>query len=335
MRYSFWAIKREKYIWIAVWIVLVLVQGCAYHRPLPEEPFLNAYVAQGPEPSEAVRWAPVFIVHEYAERYNRIGRPTVRQEADKSQEVFVDPEYPTIYFMQRQFTTQRGSYTNLIYRIHFPEIPFSLIPFNLSAGDNVGLMTVITLDGKGHPVLVSTVHTCGCYKAIVPTNYLPQDAFPKDWTGRPLAVYGERLPAVLDFGQTPSPLLLIHLRPEVHRVMDIEIIPAEQLSSDRYHRFWMKMEAMDVLNRLPADDGTASFYYQKGLLKGHVKGAIKPWETLLMSWISMDLFVGMDKAYADPAVSGNPFYTSLKPWRRSDSNMWDFRRFLHYWGWRL
>jgi hypothetical protein len=44
----------------------------------------------------------------------------------------------------------------------------------------------------------------------------------------------------------------------------------------------------------------------------------------LLSLPSLDLFVGADKIYADPEVSGNPFYTSLKPLRRDDSNMWFF-----------
>jgi len=29
------------------------------------------------------------------------------------------------------------------------------------------------------------------------------------------------------------------------------------------------------------------------------------------------------------------FYTSLKPWRRHDSDMWPFADFLRYWGWHL
>jgi len=84
------------------------------------------------------------------------------------------------------------------------------------------------------------VHTCGCYKAIVPTNYLTQKAFPEDWTGQPLAVCGEQLPAMLNYAQAASPQLVIHLRPEVHRVMDLEIVPAQQLALDRYHllHYW-------------------------------------------------------------------------------------------------
>lgn len=67
-------------------------------------------------------------------------------------------------------------------------------------------------------------------------------------------------------------------------------------------------------------------------MQGHVKGAWKPWETLVLGLVSLDLLVGMDKAYGDP---WNLFYTSLKPWARQDSDTNDFPRFLKYWGWRL
>jgi hypothetical protein len=78
-----------------------------------------------------------------------------------------------------------------------------------------------------------------------------------------------------------------------------------------------------------------SFYHREGVAKGHVKGAFKPLETLFMGLISLDFFVGTDKVYGDPRKWDNPFYTSLKPWRRSDSDMWDFAGFLRYWGWKL
>jgi hypothetical protein len=92
---------------------------------------------------------------------------------------------------------------------------------------------------------------------------------------------------------------------------------------------------MNALTQLPSNSGTTSFFHDDGVLKGHVKGSVKPLETLFMSLISLDLFVGTDKVYSDPEISGNRFYTSLKPWRREDSDMWDFARFLEYWGWRL
>jgi hypothetical protein len=33
--------------------------------------------------------------------------------------------------------------------------------------------------------------------------------------------------------------------------------------------------------------------------------------------------------------TSNPFYTSLKPWNRKASDMWNFTEFLEFWGWRL
>ena len=193
----------------------------------------------------------------------------------------------------------------------------------------------MTLNAENLPVLVTTVGTCGCYKAMVPTEYLPGDAFPENWKAQPLDIYGEQLPPLLKFTGIPRPRILVYLRPEVHRVMDIEVWDARDLSADPFRIIPMNVEAMDRLEHLSLNGGTTSFYHDQGVLKGHVKGAVKPWETLFMSLISLDLFVGTDKAYADTAVTGNPFYTSLKPWRREDSNMWDFARFLHYWGWRL
>lgn len=311
---------------------LLLLFGCAHHQSLPSESSRWVYRANGSGEKTAERWSPAFVVSNHADTFNRIGRPTVRQGDNGNEEVFIDSEKPVVYFMQRPLSTDRGTYTNLIYRIHFPEVPYSLIPFNLTAGKNVGLIVVVTLNTDNLPVLVTTAHTCGCYNAIVPTQYLPRDAFPEDWKEETLDVYGEQLPPLLSFKEVESPQILVYLRPGVHRVMGLEVRDMHDLNAPSYRIIPMPIEAMEQLERLPVGNGTTSLYYPEGALKGHVKGSVKPWETLLLSLVSMDLFVGADKAYAD---TGNPFYTSLKPWRRNDSNMWDFPRFLHYWGWRL
>ncbi len=317
--------------WFLLVAATLLLFGCA-NQPLPPESRHWVYTADGPEDTAAAGWAPAFVAYGHTETSNRIGRPAVRQEGQGTEEVFIDPEQPVVYFLRRSFTTGKGAYTNLIYRVHFSEVPYSLIPFNLTAGKNTGLLVVVTVNADNLPVLVTTVHTCGCYLAIVPTQYLPEDAFPQDWSGDILNVYGEQLPPLLDFKGIKSPQILVYLRPEVHRVMGLEVRDAHDLAVPPFRIIPMPVEAMDRLEHLPTMAGTTSLYYAEGILKGHVKGAIKPWETLSLSLISMDLFVGMDKAYAD---TGNPFYTSLKFWRRADSDMWDFPRFLRYWGWRL
>ncbi len=322
-------------LWGLLAAAAMLFSGCAHHQPLPPEPNHWVYRVETATDETAGRWAPAFVAYDHGRDYNRIGRPTVGRTPQGKERVFVDSQEPVAYFMKRTFATDKAAYTNLIYRVHFPKVPFSLIPFNLTAGNNVGLIVVVTLNSENLPVLVTTVHTCGCYKAMVPTQYLPRDAFPENWSGETLDIYGERLPPLLNFESLESPRILVYLRPEVHRVMDLEIRDQQDLAAEPFRIIPMRMASMDRLEKLPAEGGTSSFYYSEGVLKGHVKGSVKPLEMLFLSLISLDLFVGTDKAYADSAETGNPFYTSLKPWRRRDSNMWDFANFLHYWGWRL
>jgi len=224
----------------------------------------------------------------------------------------------------------------LIYRVHFPKVPFSLIPFYLSAGSNVGLLVVITLDSAQRPVLVTTVGTCGCYLAIVPTSFLPDDALPVKWQDKPLDIYGEILPARLSYPNRNNSKLLIHIRPGVHRVMDLEVMDEKNIkASPLFTIIPAPLRPIRELEQIPLDGITTSLYHNTGVLKGHVKGSIKPWESIFLSLLSLDVFVGTDKAYGDSKETGNPFYTSLKPWNRKASDMWDFEAFLKFWGWRL
>jgi len=306
-------------------------QGCAHHFALPDAAPHTVYLVEQADASPFSEWAPAFIAHGHGDSHNKIGKP-VSVEG----KVQIDTQQPVVYVMKRSFNTKRASYTNLIYRIHFPEVPFSLIPFNLTTGENVGLMVVVTLNACNQPVLITTVHTCGCYKAFTPTDYLADDALPPDWPRDDYqTVYGEHLPARLDYGTVKAPVLLVHLRPDVHRVMNLEVVNSDQLHSELYRKIALTVSPMAQLTQLPTYNGTTSFFYSEGWRKGYVKGSVKPFEMVLMSLISWDLFVGSDKIYADPKMSGNHFYTSLKPWSREESDMWDFARFLAYWGWKL
>lgn len=321
--------------WSLIVVSLLLWQGCATFQSLPEETPQTVYEIGGDADHLLAQWAPVFAAYRQSEAHNRIGRPVARRTGGGNEAIDIDPDQPAVFVMQRNFETEKARYRNLIYRVHFPAVPYSLIPFHLTAGSNVGLMVVVTVNADDEPVLVTTVHTCGCYLAIIPTDYLPEEALPEGWRKRPVDVYGETLTPELTFADVADPRLLVHLRPDIHRVMKLEVVPADRLESGRYASFSMKPLPMDDLLELPYGDDTTSFYYDEGFLKGHVKGSVKPFETLLMSLIGLDLFVGSDKIYGDPDVYSNRFYTSLKFWRRGDSDMWDFARFLRYWGWRL
>lgn len=323
---------------IALLLSLGVLLGCAHHWPLPEEERLTLYSPRAATDTDTAlaRHAPLFVAHGSAKPHNRIGTPAATYDDYGREKIYVDPDKPAIYTQKRSFTTERGTYTNLIYRIHFAAIPFNLLPFNLTAGRNVGLMVVVTLDDSGQPVLYTTVHTCGCYKSFTPTNHLAATRYPENWPRMRVKVYGEKLPARLVVDHIRAPRLMVSLRPDVHRVMDLRVIDGEgPPSGSGYDRTPARLVPAGALENLPLDGHTTSFYHQDGVLKGHVKGSVKFWETLLMSWASLDFFVGTDKAYADPAETDNPFYTSLKPWNRNASNMWHFGEFLAFWGWDL
>jgi hypothetical protein len=331
-------LKSLSALWTAIsfMLIVLILSGCAYSQKGIHDPIHTVYVSQGKADPLISRFAPVFLIYNYREPYNRIGLPSAVFDAWGNEKIYVNPDRPAIYHLTRRFSTEKGTYTNLIYRVHFSEIPFSLIPFHISAGKNVGLMVVITLDASQRPLLVTTVGTCGCYAAIVPTSYLPPEALPLDWNNKPLEVYGEKLPYRLDYGRLKDPRLVIHLRSEVHRVMHLELVEKERLRNPkRFTIIRAPLIPMTALEHIPINGEKTSFYYERGPLKGHVKGSVKPWETLLLSLVSQDLFVGTDKVYGDTEITKNPFYTSLKPWNRNSSNMWNFDDFLEFWGWRL
>jgi hypothetical protein len=312
--------------------------ACAHSAVVSPERTRAVYTADLNQTSLASRFAPALLVYGYEDSQNKIGTPSVRYNKKAEEEIYMDVEKPTMYWMDRKFTTPKGTYTNLIYRIHFPEVPLNLIPFYLTAGKNSGLLFIITLDQKNRPVLVTTSGTCGCYAVTIPTRHLDKRAYPKDWDPeKPLNVFGEILPNLLDFESFKKPKLLVHLRPDVHRVMDLEVVDASRLEGTGIQK---KVETlllpMASLEKLPAGMGrTTSLYYEMWPYKGLVKGAFKSWETLTMSLISLDFFVGTDRIYGDSLVTGTHFYTSLKPWNHEASDMWHFERFLKFNGWNL
>ncbi len=320
---------------LAIITIILILSGCAQNFNIDDKSSSYLYTVKDSH-SPTAEFSPAFLIYDHQDTYNLIGRPSARHDKSGKELIYIDTKNPAIYHMQQSFSTKKDSYTNYIYRIHFPSVPFSMFPFHLSAGKNSGLIIVATLDSENRPVLVTAVHTCGCYLAIIPTTNLRADAFPENWKDETLKVYGERLPSKLDYREITNPNILVHVRPAVHRVINIEIIERNYLNSaNKFEIIDTPLVLMEELERIPVNGQTTSFYYQEGLMKGHVKGSHKFWETLFLSLISLDLFVGSDKAFADTDVTGNPFYTSLKPWNRDASDMWDFKRFLAFWGWRL
>lgn len=316
---------------VLVALFCALVNGCAQNHLDFVEREQVVVALKREDDSLAQKMAPVFQLFDTRKEYNRIGRVHASGTKD-AHSVAIDPDHPVFYIGTSHFSTAKNRYTNLIYRVHFLEQPFSLVPFHYGAGRHVGLLVILTLDERHQVVLVTTAQTCGCYAVSIPTKALSRDVYPADWPSSSLSVAGEHLPSQLP-AIGPEDLLQIVLRPEIHRVMDVSVISRTSLADGVEFAAFADLAS---LKKLPLDDGaTTSFYYRDWPLAGHVKGAIKPWETLLLGIVSLDMFVGMDKEFGDSLESGNPFYTSLKPWNRTSSDLNNFAQYLRFNGWRL
>lgn len=312
-------------------IMVVLLNACATAPQSPPVEKPVAYVVQDTTTIQG-RHAPIFLIENNDVAYNRIGTPQASVADDGKETIRVDPGQATFYVRQQAFTTPGGTYTNLIYRVHFAEVPGGWAPFHLTAGKNVGLLVVITLNPRHEPLLITTVHTCGCYLAFVPTSFLSADTWPQGWNKGRQEVYGENLPGFLDAAGGPSGGVrpFIVLRDGTHRVKDIRwsevgaIAPVVQTG-------FQPLEALEMLEL--GNGTTTSFYETFGNRRGYVKQSYKRRERLLMSWWALDWRVGEDKKLGLDKTDGIEFYTSLKPWARSASDMRDFAAFLKYWGW--
>jgi hypothetical protein len=328
-------IKRRA-VSIILLLAALLLESCAYYRPAPiVEPAL-AYIV-GQDDGWFSAHSPVFLIEESGKSYNLIGTPTAVPDEEGGERIYVDSALPTIYTLRQSFDTESGVYTNLYYRVHFEKSPFSIIPFNVSAGQNTGLIVVVTLNQGGEPLLYTTVHTCGCYHAFVPTSFLPDKAFPPGWSREGQRVYGEKLPGILRFlgGKTTGYRAVISLRRGSHRVKGFSLVAIQDIQ-ERHLLQSSSTLPMEALESLPMEDGsTTSFFEEDGPRKDYVKGSHKPWEKLFISWWVLDWRVGEDKIFRPDRLTDTIFYTSMKFWDRNESDMEDFVTFLRFWGWGL
>ena len=150
--------KAFRVVLFVVLSALMILCSCAHYQRIPPETTHTVYSVHGGEDAQLRQYAPLFLTYQNQAAYNHIGRPSAIYDGQGREQVFVDSQKPVIYYLKRSFSTKKERYTNLIYRVHFPKIPFSLIPFNLTAGKNVGLIVVITIDSRQRPVLVTTGH---------------------------------------------------------------------------------------------------------------------------------------------------------------------------------
>jgi len=321
----------KKLIFLLFSAILLSIFSCTTIPVHPPANNLLAYTVNNDE-TLISRYIPVFVIENAKEKYNLIGTPSAKIAMDGKEKVYIDPEKATIYAQVRKFKTLKNSYTNLIYRIHFQKIS----GLYLGKGKNMGLFVIVTLNSKNKPILYTSVHTCGCYIAFVPTSYMPVDGFPAGWERVRQNVHSESLPGILDFNESSSDQskIFVLIRDGSHRVKDIWLSPSNSL--EKYTIVKTEIKPLILLEKLTLkNDMTTSFFETSGPREGYVKESHKIFERLLMGWWAFDWRIGEDKILGKDKTDGILFYTSLKPWAREKSDLRDFFTFLKYWEWRL
>ncbi len=318
---------------LAILALLLLTTACAglRHSEFASERSLQ-YVSVSQDETLLTRFAPVFLLENSDRSYNRIGTPAIRAASHGQPEAYVDSKNPSIYTQVQTFVGKSGEYSNLIYRVHFEKTPLP----HLTWGQNVGLIVIITLNQDDQPLLLTTAHTCGCYLGIIPTSYLSETAYPANWSYRSQSIYGETLPGHIDLTRfvEAEKRFVLRIRSGTHRVKNVELQKDQQIRSHPSYSAAV-LKPMAELRKLPFLGSEVSFFETEGPRKGYVRNSHKFLERLLMSWWALDWRIGEDKDFGPKEQTGTTFYTSLKPWARDDSDLWNFSNFLNYWGWKL
>lgn len=294
---------------------------------------MKGFYLEGDDPV-LVQYAPIILVENYGKSFNRIGTPSARYDKDKEEEIYVDPSKASCYTQVKEWQGEHGAYTNLIYRIHFEESASDSKSIGINGGKNTGLLLIVTLNADKKPVLLNAVHTCGCFHALFPTNYLDSSLYPADWDRDKQKVYGETPPGFVSFPETGDAHPVVFLRGGSHRVTDVNAATIETMRT-RFELLPMALAPMEALKHLPLGDGETSFYYESGRKKGLVKGAGKSGESVLFGAWMGDANVGQDREYGSKDETGRLFYTTLNRMDKKDSDMSDYRGFLELNGWKM
>ena len=206
------------------------------------------------------QYAPVFDIEKRGdspEASDRFGAMHLTADAQPG----VDGNRPTAY--QRIAFTRYGgkTLTQLVYAIWFPERPAQHF-IDLLSGQLDGVIIRITLDERGVPLLVDSIHACGCYHLFFSTPHLRARAAPQadmEWAFVPAP-----LPA-LRAGQR----LQVRLAPATHYLLDIRLFDGAAGGGDVRYALHDDSE----LRSLPLPGGGyKSIFGADGIIAGSERG---------------------------------------------------------------
>lgn len=172
----------------------------------------------------------------------------------------VDTQVPVGY-TRIAFTRFNGeTLLQLVYTYWFPARPAGGA-FDLLSGKLDGLMVRITLDTDGAPLIVDSIHACGCYQLFFPTPRLAPRPPPEpqiEWAFVP-----KRLPLLSD-----GERVAIRVAPGTHYLEDIGVVAASMAGASAY-----SLIDDDQLRSLPVGrDENRSLYGSDGIVAGSERG---------------------------------------------------------------
>jgi len=276
------------------------------------------------------RFAPAFVIEAGEAEWNRIGMPTLTRRAG-IERARVDPARAALFAEVHEEEVGGRLVDQLVYRIHFDQLAFTRAS-PLAMHRNAGLLVLIGVDrASGLPLTVTSVHSCGCWLALQPTEALAPAALPEDWPAETQSLWGEELAARLPV-PAEGQRYVVHLRSGIHRVSAVRVGAADPLARPLPLRPMAELRALPVEGR-PGE--RASFFYEAGYLEGFVKGAWVPLEGLTLGLLTLDPRLGMDRDFGDPRETGARFSTAIVPWKRERTRLDRFEAALAEQGFRV
>lgn len=105
--------KRRRFLLPVLAATLLLVAGgCVHLSQVQPTPRPKVYQAQGEAKALVKRFVPAFLVHNYGQAYNRIGRPVASRDDTGQEVISMDTSRPAVYWRVVKFQTAKGSYTS-------------------------------------------------------------------------------------------------------------------------------------------------------------------------------------------------------------------------------
>jgi len=172
----------------------------------------------------------------------------------------VSTGHPVVYQRVTHTLVQGRALLQLVYTVWFDERP-PQSALDLLAGALDGVIVRLTLGPDGRPLLLDTIHACGCYHLFFPGRgvTLRADApAHEEWAFVPA-----RLPEI-----APRQRLAVRIASGTHYVLDVSAVDDTDGADDHYVR-----APEGALRQLPDGAGrTRSLYGPDGLVRGSERG---------------------------------------------------------------